>query len=169
VVVERCRECGFEYDLTAATRAGDDIRGGVAELARLLTTVEPATLARRTVPARWSPLEYACHVRDVLITQRERVLLARRVDVPAAVPMGRDERVAHEGYAESDPAEVAEEVTIAARLLANTLSRLDTPDWERRIVYNWPQHRERTLRWLALNTQHEVRHHLLDIHRQGLA
>jgi hypothetical protein len=102
----------------------------------------------------------------VLITQRERVLLARRVDVPAAVPMGRDERVGHEGYAESEPAEVTEEVTIAARLLANTLSRLDIPDWELRIVYNWPQRCERTLRWVAVNTLHEVRHHLLDIHRQ---
>lgn len=169
MLVERCQECGFAYDLTAAARAGDEIRAGAAELARLLTATERHTLARRTAPELWSPLEYACHVRDVLITQRERVLLARRVDVPAAVPMGRDERVAHDGYAESDPAEVAEEVTAAARLLANTLRRLDTPDWERRIVYNWPQRSERTLRWVALNTQHEVRHHLLDIHGQGLA
>jgi hypothetical protein len=105
-------------------------------------------------------------VRDVLITKRERVLLARRVDVPAAVPMGRDERVAHEGYAESDPTEVAEEVTIAGRLLANVLRRLDIRDWELRIVYNWPQRAERTVRWVAVNALHDVRHHLLDIHRQ---
>jgi hypothetical protein len=169
VRVERCEECGYAYDLTAATRAGDEIRSAVAELARLLVTTERRALARRTAPERWSPLEYACHVRDVLITQRERVLLARRTDVPAAVPMGRDERVAHDGYAESDPAEVAEEVTIAARLLANTLSRLDTRDWELRIVYNWPQRTERTLRWVAANTVHDVRHHLLDIKRQVLA
>jgi DinB superfamily len=166
VLVERCEECGYAYDLSAATRAGDEIVAGAAELARLLATTERRTLARRTAPQRWSPLEYACHVRDVLITQRERVLLARRADVPAAVPMGRDERVAHEGYADSDPAEVAEEVTIAARLLANALRRLDTRDWELRIVYNWPHRTERTLRWVAVNTLHDVRHHLLDIHRQ---
>ncbi|WP_085096331.1 DinB family protein [Mycobacterium paraense] len=167
--MERCEECGYAYDLTAATRAGDEIRSAVAELARLLVTTERRALARRTAPERWSPLEYACHVRDVLITQRERVLLARRTDVPAAVPMGRDERAAHDGYAESDPAEVAEEVTIAARLLANTLSRLGTRDWELRIVYNWPHRTERTLRWVAANTVHDVRHHLLDIKRQVLA
>lgn len=166
MLVERCEECGYAYDLTTATRAVDEIVAGAAELARLLTTTERRTLTRRTAPERWSPLEYACHVRDVLITQRERVLLARRVDVPAAVPMGRDERVAHEGYAQSDPAEVAEEVTIAARLLANALRRLDTRDWELRIVYNWPHRTERTLRWVAVNTLHDVRHHLLDIHRQ---
>jgi DinB superfamily len=166
VLVDRCDECGYAYDLTAATRAGDEILAGVAELARLLMTTDRPTLARRTAPERSSPPEYTCHVRDVLITQRERVLPARRVDVPAAVPMGRDERVAHEGYAESDPIEVAEEVTIAARLLANALRRLDTRDWELRVIYNWPHRTERTLRWVAANTLHDVRHHLLDIQRQ---
>jgi hypothetical protein len=165
-MVERCEECGYAYDLTAATRAGNDIRRGVAELAELLTTTGRTTLAQRTAPELWSPLEYACHVRDVLLTQRERVLLARRVDVPNAVPMGRDERVTHEGYAEQEPVEVAEELTMAARLLANVLARLGTADWELRLVYNWPEHTERTLRWVAAHTLHEVRHHLLDVRRQ---
>lgn len=96
------------------------------------------------------------------------MLLARRADIPSAVPMGRDERVAHEGYAEQDPIELAEELTVAARLLANVLRRLDTPDWELRLIYNWPQHTERTLRWVAANTLHDVRHHLLDIRRTRL-
>jgi hypothetical protein len=76
------------------------------------------------------------------------------------------EGVAHEGYAEQDPIEVAEELTVAARLLANVLRRLNTPDWELRLIYNWPLRTERTLRWVAANTLHDVRHHLLDIHRQ---
>jgi len=166
VIVDRCEECGYDYDLAAATTAADDIRAGVAELAGLLTATAPRRLAQRTAPQRWSPLEYSCHVRDVLLTQRERVLLARRVDVPSVVPMGRDERLAHEGYAEQEPAEVAEELTMAARLLANVLHRLDTPDWELRLIYNWPQRTERTLRWVAANTLHDVRHHLMDVHRQ---
>jgi len=102
-VVERCEECGYAYDLAAATQAGHEIEVLVAELAELLTTTSPRTLAQRTQQQLWSPLEYACHVRDVLLTQRERVLLARRADIPPAVPMGREERVAHEGYAEQDP------------------------------------------------------------------
>ena len=163
---QRCEECGYTYNLAAANEAGDDIRAGVAELARLLTATGRTTLAQRTAPELWSPLEYGCHVRDVLLTQRERVLLARRVDVPDAVPMGRDQRVGHEGYAQQDPVEVAEEVTMAARLLANVLGRLDAADWELRLVYNWPQRTERTLRWVAAHTLHEVRHHLLDMRRQ---
>lgn len=166
MVVERCEECGYAYDLAAATRAGHEIEVGVAELAELLATTSARTLAQRTAPQLWSPLEYACHVRDVLLTQRERVLLARRANVLSAVPMGRDERVAHEGYAEQDPIEVAEDLTVAARMLANVLRRLDTADWELRLIYNWPQRTERTLRWVAANTLHDVRHHLQDIHRQ---
>ncbi|MDT5309472.1 MAG: hypothetical protein QOE48_5177 [Mycobacterium sp.] len=166
MVVERCEECGYSYDLGAATEAGYYIQIGVAELAELLIATAPSTLAQRTAPELWSPLEYACHVRDVLLTQRERVLLARRANIPSAVPMGRDERVAHEGYGEQDPIEVAQELMMAARLLENVLRRLDTPDWELRVVYNWPQRAERTLRWVAANTLHDVRHHLLDVHRQ---
>lgn len=165
-MAERCEECGYEYDLAAATRLGDDIEIGVGQLADLLTNADRKTLARRITPELWSPIEYCCHVRDMLLTQRERVLLARRVDVPDAVPMGRDERVAHEGYAEQDPAEVAEELTMAARLLTNVLDRLDGADWELQLVYNWPERTERTLRWVAAHTLHEVRHHSLDVRRQ---
>jgi hypothetical protein len=165
-LVERCRECGYAYDLAAAPQAGEDIRLGVAELAGLLTTTERKTLAQRTAPELWSPLEYGCHVRDMLLTQRERVLLARRVEMPTAVPMGRDQRVAHEGYAEQEPVDVAADVTMAARLLANVLGRLDGEDWELRLIYNWPERTERTLRWVAAHTLHEVRHHLLDVRRQ---
>lgn len=50
------------------------------------------------------------------------------------------------------PIEVAEELTVAARLLANVLRRLDTSDWELRLIYNWPQRTERTLRWVAASS-----------------
>lgn len=165
-MVDRCDECGFVYDLTAESLSGKDIRTDIDELVALMTTTERQTLARQTRPELWSPLQYACHVRDVLLTQRERVLLARRAELPEATPMGREERVVHDGYIDQDPMRVAEELTVAARLLLNTLHRLDASDWERRIVYTWPQRRERTLRWVAAHTAHEVRHHLLDVRSQ---
>lgn len=117
--MQRCEECGYTYDLEAAPQAREAIRAGTAQLAGLLTTTEHDALARRPAPGVWAPLEYACHLRDMLLTQRERVLLARRVDTPQCVPMGRDERVGHEGYVEQDPVEVAAELTMAARLLGN--------------------------------------------------
>jgi hypothetical protein len=79
--------------------------------------------------------------------------------------MGRDERVEHDGYSEQDPRAVARQLTDAAQLFANVLSRLDPTDWERTLMYNYPTTFERTLRWVAVHTVHEVRHHSLDVRR----
>jgi hypothetical protein len=114
----------------------------------------------------WSPLEYACHVRDVLIVQRERVLAARATDTPEAHPMGREDRVTHDGYADQRPADVARQLQDAALLFAGVLDRLSPTDWDRTLIYTYPERQERTLRWLAVHTLHELRHHLLDIRRQ---
>lgn len=80
----------------------------------------------------WSPLEYGCHLRDVLLVQRERVLAAR-TDRPDCSPMGRDERVLHDGYAEQEPGDVARQLTDAAQMYGNVLSRLAADDWNRRV------------------------------------
>jgi hypothetical protein len=163
--VERCAECGFEYDLGAAPAAGPAIVAGVARFAVLLDGPGPE-LARRPRPGTWSPLEYGCHLRDVLLVQRERVLGARRTHRPEFGPMGRDERVEHDGYAEQLPRAVARQMTDAAALFAHVLARLDGTEWERPLVYSYPARQERTLRWVAVHTVHEVDHHLLDVLRQ---
>ncbi|WP_084509515.1 DinB family protein [Nocardia pseudovaccinii] len=160
-----CAECGFEYAPALVPEVSALTRGHAAEYAALLAG-DGRVLRQRTAPDVWSPLEYACHVRDVLLAQRERVLLARRVDTPALEPMGRDERVEHDGYNEQHPADVARQLDDAALLFANVLDRLTRADWDRTIIYNFPQRQERPLRWLALHTLHELRHHLLDIRRQ---
>ena len=43
-------------------------------------------------------LEYVCHVRDVFLVQRERLVLAQVEDVPSFVLMYRDQRVELCGY-----------------------------------------------------------------------
>ncbi|MFE7796740.1 DinB family protein [Nocardia sp. NPDC057440] len=140
-------------------------RGHAAEYATLLRG-DHEELRRRARPEVWSPLEYACHMRDVLLAQRERVLLTRREDRPTAQSMGRDERVEHEGYAEQRPADVARQLGDAALLLANVLDRLAAADWDRTIIYLFPEPQERSVRWVAVHTLHELRHHLLDMRRQ---
>jgi DinB superfamily len=162
--MDRCDGCGFEYDLGLAQASGPAIVNGVAELADLL--IGASDVRRRRQPELWSPLEYGCHLRDVLLVQRERVLAARRMECPSFDPMGRDERAAHDGYAEQDPARVARVLSDAAFLFANVLARLGTDDWERTVMYNYPAVLERSLRWMALHTEHEVTHHLLDVRNQ---
>ena len=161
----RCEDCDFEYDLDCAPDAAAAIVADAAQIAAALTASDTDPRRRRE-PDTWSPLEYGCHVRDVLLVQRERVLEARRTDGPAPEPMGRDERAEHDGYAEQDPARVARQLIEAAFLFDNVLARLAATDWDRTIVYNYPKRSERTLRWVAVHTEHELRHHLLDVQRQ---
>ena len=159
-----CGECGFEYDLARSSGAAGAIVDGAAQLAGLVATAPDVHVRRQ--PDLWSPLEYACHVRDVLLVQRERVLAARRVDRPSFDPMGRDDRVEHEGYSEQDPIAVARQLGDAASMLANVFGRLGPADWARIVVYNYPAEFEESLRWVAVHTEHEVKHHLLDVRRQ---
>jgi DinB superfamily len=161
--MERCRECGFAYVLEGAPDSGPAIVQGAAALAAILTGGGASPM--RPEPRTWSPIEYGCHVRDVLLVQRERVLAARRLDCPSFDPMGRDERVEHDGYAQQQPADVARQLTDAAGLFANVIARLGPLDWERTAIYGYPERRERSLRWVAVHTEHEVRHHLLDVRR----
>ncbi len=127
---------------------------------------DAARLRVRPEAETWSVLEYGCHLRDVLLAQRERVLRARREELPEFEPMGRDERVEHDGYASQDPSDVARQLDDAAQMFANDLSRLDRDGWERRAIYSYPVRTERTMRWVAVHTLHEVRHHTRDIESQ---
>jgi hypothetical protein len=161
----RCDDCDFEYDLDRALDAATAIVTDAAQIGTVLTNAATDP-RRRRAPDTWSPLEYGCHVRDVLLVQRERVLEARRTDSPAPEPMGRDERAEHDGYAEQDPERVARQLVEAAFLFDNVLARLAPADWDRTIVYNYPKRSARTLRWVAVHTEHELRHHLLDVQRQ---
>nr|WP_198428774.1 DinB family protein [Nocardia bovistercoris] len=123
-------------------------------------------LRRRSDPAVWSPLEYACHLRDVLLVMRERVLAARRTVTPTAAPMGRAERIDHDGYAHQRPDDVARQLRDAAMLFGGVLDRLGDQDWDRTLHYHYPEPAVRSLRWVAVHAAHESRHHLLDIERQ---
>jgi hypothetical protein len=162
--MDRCTECGFEYALDRALAAPKEIEATAESIAAM---VEQAPDVRdRRDDGVWSPLEYACHLRDVLLVQRERVLTARRVEGPHFEQMGREERVEFDGYSEQDPVAVARQLRDAAMLFANVLSRLGPDDWDRDVHYQYPVPAERSLRWVAEHTLHETLHHRLDITRQ---
>ena len=162
-----CDACSFGYDLSAAPiAAADDLPPLVADLVEILTEApEPGD---RRFPSVWSPLEYACHLRDVLLVQRERVFTARRVTRPTLEPMGRDERVDYDGYADQHLEDVLRQLQDASLLLGHVLRRLSRTDWERTVIYSFPSPQERSLAWVAVHTLHEVHHHTHDIRRQIL-
>ncbi|MGH9190849.1 MAG: DinB family protein, partial [Acidimicrobiales bacterium] len=69
-------------------------------------------------------------------------------------------------YAQQGARDVFRQLGDAALLFANVLARLGPGDWERKVLYRYPQPFERSLRWVAVHTVHEVRHHTLDVRRQ---
>ena len=161
-----CSACGFTYDEADAPNAAEAIREGAARLAALLRSLPSSAVGARPAPEVWSPVEYGCHVRDVLLVQRERVLLAlvsRPGEPPSLPPMSRDERVELEGYGSSSAEDVARQLQDGAALFTRVLDRLDAAGWARSLFYNYPTPQERSLRWVAVHTVHEVRHHLADV------
>ena len=161
--MEHCDECGFSY---ASVSAEDLPRrlaaAGPRFVATLATVADPR---RRPAPSVWSPLEYTCHVRDVLRVQGERLALALRTDNPEFALMGREERVVRDAYNAQDPQTVLMELTEAANELARDFGALDPSQWSRTGIYNWPTPETRTLLWLGQHTIHEVEHHLMDLTR----
>src|SRR3954452_770329 len=161
--MDRCEGCGFAYDLELARVAGDQIVALASQIATMVVECDVAVVTKRPDVQTWSMLEYACHVRNVLLVQRERVLWALRVDEPNVETMGRDERVDADGYNEQRPVDVARQLGDAALMFTGILRRLDDESWERTLIYNYPEPRRRSLKWVAVHTLHELAHHLGDV------
>ncbi len=161
--MEHCAECGFDYRSVQAGELPGRLRGAAGRYPAALHRVDDPR--QRPRPDVWSALEYACHVRDVLLVQRDRLALARRVDEPEFSPMSREELVVSRAYNAQEPATVLEELAAAADELAAAFGSLRAEEWERTGVYNWPVRQARTMRWLGRHTLHELEHHLLDISR----
>jgi hypothetical protein len=165
-----CEECGFDYDALAAADAPSALRElgrrYRAPLTRFLPGEDPGAIVRaRPAPEVWSALEYACHLRDVLDVQRQRLALALVEDCPSLTPMGRDERVTADRYNEQDPTTVAGQLAGNAEALAADVEALDPGQLDRTMIYNYPERQERTVLWLIRHTAHEGHHHLLDVGR----
>jgi hypothetical protein len=114
-------------------------------------------------PKVWSALEYACHVRDVFLVQRERLYLTLVEDCPSFARMHRDERASLARYAAEEPDDVGRQLKVAAEMLAWGFAGLDESQWQRRCIYNFPEASERPVLWLGRHAVHEGEHHLHDI------
>lgn len=160
-----CAECGFGYDGLAAADISRTLRGFGDRYRAALAGADESAVRRRPSPEVWSALEYGCHVRDVFLVQRDRVIRALVEDRPTNPSMHRDERVRLARYAAEPPPVVAEHVAMAADLLATVYDGLSPDQLRRTCVYNYPQTTDRDLAWVGRHTVHEGEHHLLDIRR----
>jgi hypothetical protein len=80
--MERCEECGFVYDELPEDQIGRALRLLPSAYGTVLA-IDPERLRAHPISGVWSALEYACHVRDVFVVQRERVELCLVEDEPS--------------------------------------------------------------------------------------
>lgn len=168
--MDRCESCQFVYaDVDAKALPECFTSFGARYRTVLLPPERPAAwhdvLRSRPAEGVWSALEYACHVRDVFLVQRDRLYSALVEDTPGFTPMHRDQRVTLARYNQQNPEEVAEQLDVAARLMAQAFGALDAAQMQRRCVYNFPEPAARSLLWVGQHTVHEGEHHLRDVER----
>jgi DinB superfamily len=131
-VLERpCPECGFAAGSVAPSAVAGLVRESTARwIAVLDTPVEH--LRARPDPIRWTTLEYAGHVRDVLRLYRTRLALMVDEDDPLFANWDQDATAREERYNELDPAIVAIELQDAGAALADAFDAIDGEQWQRR-------------------------------------
>jgi len=162
--LDHCAECNFSYDSIASSDVTATLQGLASRFVELLTTAEIEGIARvRPEADVWSALEYACHLRDVLLIQRDRVILALVEEGPGFPRMYRDERVSLAGYLDENIEEVTGELIAAVSLFGKVFGHLSAEQLQRSCIYNFPAPRTRDVAWLGSHTVHEATHHLGDV------
>ena len=158
VLREPCPDCGFDAagvvadDLPALIR--ETVPGFVAALSLEDARVRPADDV-------WSPLEYACHVRDVHVLFDLRLRQMLGDDDPLFANWDQDATAVADDYAGQDPAAVAPTLAASAELVAATYAGISGDQWQR------PGRRSDgsvfTAETLGRYHLHDVVHHLHDI------
>lgn len=161
--------CGFADDSVRLTEVTARSALAVSAIADLLRSDHD--LARRPSDGRWSAIEYGAHVRDVLITIRDRTVVGLVEDDPTFTPMYRDQRIELGLYAADTGVAVATEIEAAQTMLARMFTQIDAAGLERTVRYGFPDPIHTTVGWMAKQAVHESEHHLADIaeNLRGLA
>ena len=107
-----CDECGFDSSTVAVADIGRLVRDNASTWRRVLARPD---VAIRPSDDRWSPLEYACHVRDVFRLYDERLSLMLAEDDPTFANWDQDVTAVEQRYDEQDPATVADELDCGRR------------------------------------------------------
>jgi hypothetical protein len=158
-VLERpCPQCGVDAGSLALEQIPDLLRDNARAWLEVLARGDVA--ARRDV-ATWSPLEYACHVRDVHRLFDERLALMLDQDDPAFANWDQDAAAIAGHYGDQAPREVGGPREEAAERVADRYAKVPSDQASRSgrrsngAVF--------TVTTLGQYHAHDVLHHLWDV------
>lgn len=158
VLSRPCPDCGTDVSGVPASEVADRITALTDPWATVLTRED---VAQRPAPATWSPLEYACHVRDVCRLFDERLRLMLTEDRPTFANWDQDETALAERYHEQDPTTVARELADAAAAWVASYRAVPHPAWDRPGMRS--NGSEFTVLSLGRYGLHDLAHHLHDV------
>jgi hypothetical protein len=155
----RCPDCGFDASTCAAGAVPGLVRENALRWRQLL--VDGRIHSGRPDPAVWSPLEYACHVRDVYERFEHRVALMVIEWDPRYPNWDQDATAVSDRYEEQEPTVVIGQLLRAAEAMAVRLEAVAPADQQR-------QGRRSdgalfTVDTLARYMIHDPVHHLWDV------
>jgi hypothetical protein len=159
--VEVCPHCGFSWAPLTRAKCAARMSAAVEAFVEVIRIAGDQVGARPS-EQRWSILEYGGHLRDVLLSVRERIVLASILDVPVGTPIYRDERIDLGFYAQDTASDVAVELQVATYLFLKTVATLPPNFEERRLMYSPRTPLEITIAGAMSNALHECEHHLGD-------
>lgn len=158
VLARPCPECGLDVRTVDPQDVAARLRVNAGQWTQVLRR---ADVAERPAPTIWSPLEYACHVRDVFRRFDERLLLMLTEPDPLFPNWNQDETAIEERYHEQEPAAVATELVAACEQLARRFEGVQGEQWQR------PGRRgdgaDFTVDTLSRYLLHDPVHHLYDV------
>lgn len=158
VVQRPCPQCGFD----AAHMPFVDIPARLRTNAKAWTGVLAASSMReRPDSSTWSPLEYACHVRDVHRVFTDRLALMLEQDGPRFADWDQDAAAVAGRYADQDPQRVVVELLDAAEAAAEAFGAVPPRALTRTGLRSNGSHF--TVLTLARYYVHDPVHHLWDV------
>jgi hypothetical protein len=158
VLERRCPECGLD------TRELDH-----ADIPQLIRTnavawssaLSSPTARERPAPQVWSPVEYACHVRDVYRLYDERLAMMLNENDPAYPNWDQDETAIESNYRAQEPAQVDAGLRDAGEQIATSFGNISEEQWLR--TGRRSDGASFTVDSFARYFLHDVIHHLHDV------
>jgi hypothetical protein len=153
-----CTECGYDPSAVADPELAEALR---ATVSRWNAVLAGADVRQRPAAQVWSPLEYACHIRDVHRVFAGRVTQMRTEDAPHFASWNGDAAAIEARYHEQDPAVVAVELAEATEHAAAEYDAVPADGWSRSGIRGGGG--TFTISSLGHYHLHDVVHHLHDV------
>ncbi|QPZ37832.1 DinB family protein [Paramicrobacterium chengjingii] len=161
VLTRPCPECGFDATAIELSEVGSYVRANAGIWADVL---ERDTVRERPDDSTWSPLEYACHVRDVHSLFAQRLVLAMTHENPVFPDWNQDEAAVQGRYADQALEQVASDLMDAAFAAAEAFDAVPAEAAGRRGRRS--DGASFTIETLGRYYVHDIVHHAWDVTRE---